>query len=335
MHEGHKATRAASCRRGRRQGRGLHFAVGAAAFMAGLAGSATLGVRRQHRSPRWDRPESWPGSSASASRPVCHTELPFSARCRDRSTVQLDVALRPRDPAALARFASAVSTPGSPEYPPVSPPRRLRGEPSEPRRRPCVRRPRRCAGSVCTSARSPATVSLIKASATVATAERAFATTLVRYRLASGALVYANLSAPRIPSGSRRRHPGGRRHERPGALLPGGSLAPRSAHGRACAVLSGAAPERAHHSPARAAAAAAAVTGGYTADQLASAYGFSDLYAAGDLGAGETIAIFELEPFSESDVHTYEECYFPDPGRRHGVGAAHPLCRRREQRGPE
>ena len=28
-------------------------------------------------------------------------------------------------------------------------------------------------------------------------------------------------------------------------------------------------------------------------------------------GAGETIAIFELEPFNESDVQAYDECYFP------------------------
>ena len=34
---------------------------------------------------------------------------------------------------------------------------------------------------------------------------------------------------------------------------------------------------------------------GYTADDLASTYGFSGLYGQDDLGAGETIGLFELE----------------------------------------
>ena len=63
--------------------------------------------------------------------------------------------------------------------------------------------------------------------------------------------------------------------------------------------------------PCQAATSAASVVGAHTADELASAYGFAGLYAAGDFGAGETIAIFELEPFSESDVQAYDECYFP------------------------
>ena len=47
----------------------------------------------------------------------------------------------------------------------------------------------------------------------------------------------------------------------------------------------------------------------YTADQLASAYNFSSLYAAGDEGAGVTIAIFELEPILRSDIAAYQACY--------------------------
>jgi subtilase family serine protease len=64
--------------------------------------------------------------------------------------------------------------------------------------------------------------------------------------------------------------------------------------------------------PCAAATAVALASGAYTADQIASAYGFTGLYAAGDLGAGETIAIFELEPFNAPDVQAYDECYFPD-----------------------
>jgi kumamolisin len=47
----------------------------------------------------------------------------------------------------------------------------------------------------------------------------------------------------------------------------------------------------------------------YTADQIASAYRFSSLYGAGDEGAGQTIALFELEPNSPSDIAAYQACY--------------------------
>jgi len=47
----------------------------------------------------------------------------------------------------------------------------------------------------------------------------------------------------------------------------------------------------------------------YTADQLASAYRFSSLYAAGDEGAGQAIALVELEPNLASDISAYQSCY--------------------------
>lgn len=50
--------------------------------------------------------------------------------------------------------------------------------------------------------------------------------------------------------------------------------------------------------------------GGITDDQVASAYGFGNLYSHGDLGAGQTIAVYELEPFATSDIATFENCYF-------------------------
>ena len=52
----------------------------------------------------------------------------------------------------------------------------------------------------------------------------------------------------------------------------------------------------------------------YTPDQIARAYGFDGLYASGNLGAGQTVAIFELEPFLLSDVAAFDECFF---GRSH------------------
>ena len=61
--------------------------------------------------------------------------------------------------------------------------------------------------------------------------------------------------------------------------------------------------------PCAAARSAAASTGANTADEIASAYGLSGYYTAGDEGRGVTIAVYELEPFSASDVAAYQACY--------------------------
>ena len=50
-------------------------------------------------------------------------------------------------------------------------------------------------------------------------------------------------------------------------------------------------------------------SGGYTAAEIAAAYGLSGLYAAGDGGSGTTVGLFELEPYSASDVAGYQACY--------------------------
>jgi hypothetical protein len=50
-------------------------------------------------------------------------------------------------------------------------------------------------------------------------------------------------------------------------------------------------------------------TGAYTADQLAFTYGLGGLYGAGLIGTGETIGIYELEPYSPGDIVAYQACY--------------------------
>jgi subtilase family serine protease len=54
---------------------------------------------------------------------------------------------------------------------------------------------------------------------------------------------------------------------------------------------------------------AASSQGGYTSDQIASAYNYSSLYGARDTGAGETVALYELEPYDPRDVAAYQACY--------------------------
>lgn len=55
---------------------------------------------------------------------------------------------------------------------------------------------------------------------------------------------------------------------------------------------------------------AANIFGGLTDDQIAHAYGVDGLYKSGDLGAGQTVAIYELEPFSMTDLKKFDSCYF-------------------------
>ena len=133
----------------------------------------------------------------------------------------------------------------------------------------------------------------------------------MRYRLASGAVVYASSSAPRIPS-----YLAGRIQaiaglsDMPFSFPTGLTRRAFSRGTRAPSPLEARVTATGGPKPCAAAASAASAAGVYTADQLASAYGFSGLYAAGDLGAGETVAVFELEPFNEADVQAYDECYF-------------------------
>src|SRR6185437_3694598 len=61
--------------------------------------------------------------------------------------------------------------------------------------------------------------------------------------------------------------------------------------------------------PCAGASAAAPGQQAYTADEIASAYGFPGLYRAGDSGAGVTVAVYELEPDDPSDIAAYQSCY--------------------------
>ena len=118
----------------------------------------------------------------------------------------------------------------------------------------------------------------------------------------------------RAPSGCRRTSPGpvsgGRRPQhlaRPAPLglappsLGGGTPRQRRAGVRTPRGLAGGVPGR---------PAPPQKFGGLTDDQIANAYGAFGLYGAGDLGAGQHIAIYELEPFAKSDVKTFDKCYF-------------------------
>jgi hypothetical protein len=219
--------------------------------------------------------------------------------------LRVTVALRPRDPAALAAYARAVSTPGSAGY-------RRYLTPAQFGQRfgattgaiDAVRRSLRVQGL------RPGSVSRgslsISVTATAAQLERAFSVSLMRMALPGRRMAIRASAAPALPAslaGAVQSVVGLNSIAAPRPLLvrahPGSGRAPLA---RSHVVTGG--PQ-----PCGAASAAAPGQDAYTADQIASAYGFSGLYGAGDNGAGVTVAVYELEPDDPADIAAYQSCY--------------------------
>jgi len=234
--------------------------------------------------------------------------------------MRITVALKPRNARALDAYARGVSNPASTLYRQYLTPREF------------VSRFAPTAATVASVDHSlrahgliPARISAnglsISIEATGPAVEHAFSLSLARFRLSDGADVILNTSAPAVdrriasavqsviglsglqhwtsplkrlaPSGSSRAHRNGST-----ALSASGPTARIMRH----IVTNG--PQ-----PCRSASATAPGQSAYTADQIASAYGFSGLYKAGDQGAGQTIAVYELESNSSSDIAAYQSCY--------------------------
>jgi hypothetical protein len=142
---------------------------------------------------------------------------------------------------------------------------------------------------------------------------RAFKTSFERVRLPSGRVAFTNTSAPELSSAA---------SPHVQAILGLNSLNPplstdlsRSRSLQRTSRTS----VRAHTSqsggpvnsciPEGTAPTGTPPSGYWTADEVAQAYGLAGYYATGDEGAGQTIALVELEPNLPSDVAEYEYCY--------------------------
>jgi subtilase family serine protease len=209
--------------------------------------------------------------------------------------VALTVALTPSDPAGLAAYAEAVSTPGSPVYHhdlTVAQFAQRFGATDEATDavRDALAGPGLTVGSRAADGLS------LPVAGTAAEAERAFSTGLARVTLAGGRSAYADTTAPTLPPAAA------------GAVQAVAGL--DSLPVAAPAGLQAAAPDpRATASGAPSACPAAQRTGAHTAQTIAAAYGLDGLWAQGDVGAGTTVGLFELEPYAASDVAAYQSCY--------------------------
>jgi hypothetical protein len=235
--------------------------------------------------------------------------------------LDLTVVLKPRDEAGLTSFVEAVSSPGSPSYGHYLAP----GEfgpafGATPHTIAAVTAALRSAGLRPGAASSDGLTIPVSGRAAVVAA--ALHVDFARYSLPGGRGGFANTSAPELPAdvaGAVRDVVGLQTLSRPQALglttatrasgspavVPG--LAPGASTTPAAAPQT--LPDAIGPTPCAAASGEAAVQRAYTIDQLAEGYDLDPFYGAGDLGAGTTIGIYELEPDLPSDIAAFGSCF--------------------------
>jgi len=151
--------------------------------------------------------------------------------------------------------------------------------------------------------------------ASARTVEAVFDTSLVRYRGTSGSTGFANTRAPAVPGAIANDISaivGLDTLSRMSRLAVRGSTATSATENAHREIARTGAP-----SPTSGCSSAIASSSGsnaaYSINQVASAYGFDDLYNAADLGSGATVALIEFAPFVSSDVSSFEQCFSTPP----------------------
>ncbi|HET9075255.1 MAG TPA: S53 family peptidase [Solirubrobacteraceae bacterium] len=236
---------------------------------------------------------------------------PLSAVPADQ-VLRIALALKPRDAAALAAYASAVSDPGSPLYRHYLRPGafavRFGAAPAT------VARLRRTLSAAGLSAGALSANHLsLDVVAPTGRLETALHTELARV-LVDHRAALVNTQAPALPVGiaSAVQAVVGldglatMRSQRVPARIRRRPLTPRAA-AATTHVRSRQVPQACS-----AASSAAARQGADTATQIASAYRFSGLFTSGDEGAGVNVGVYELEPDAPGDIAAYQACYGTD-----------------------
>jgi subtilase family serine protease len=229
------------------------------------------------------------------------------------ATTQLHVTvtLQSQDPAGLAAFATEVSTPGSPLYRDyITPAEFAQRFGATPQAVQAVDSSLESHGLV------PGAVSAnslsIPVTAPAGSLSAAFATSFSRVALADGSSAIVNSQAPSLDSTIAPDVQGVL------GLSTVSQEKPLLVQAHDATALAPA--ERAHIAtggpqPCAPAADTGQQDGGFTADQIAAAYGLSGLYQSGgtnstpDEGAGQTVAILELESYDPNDIAAFERCY--------------------------
>jgi subtilase family serine protease len=272
-------------------------AIAAIAASAGLAGAASLAAGPAAAAP------------ASTARVGSLVLLPQGVRAlgalSSSTEISVDVVLQPRDPAALTAFANAVSTPGSPLFRDYLPKGAFAG-----RFGPTAAAISAVEASLRSEGLRPGAITsnhlIIPVTATAGQFAKAFSTSFERYNV-GGRIAYANTRAPLFSASIARYLIGVVGLDNIYQAQHQSLLAPVHAAAESAPVRLG--KDASGPQACSQAALTADVYGAYTANELATAYGFTSLYSAGDLGAGQTIALFELEKNKPSDIAAYQTCY--------------------------
>ena len=218
--------------------------------------------------------------------------------------LRLTIALQPKSSSALTAFATAVSTPGTPQYGrylTVGQFAQRFGASSS--QIAAVTKSMRAAGLSVGAA--TANHLSIPVTGTAAQVQKAFSVTESQVRLPGGRLAFANDRAPMLSAGIAHVIQGVIGLDNLSVPHPQGLSRSHALRlGRARPHIPTGGPQ-----PCGPATTAAANSGGYTADLVATAYQFSPLYAAGNLGQGQTVAVFEQQPYDPTDIGQYQGCY--------------------------
>jgi hypothetical protein len=255
-----------------------------------------------HASPRPQAVQAAPAIPAGA-RPVGVT--------RPDAKITGDVVLKPRSSAAVTKFIAQVTDRNSPLFHHYLPAGAFANKfgPAKATISRAVAALKASGLSVTSVARDGL---LIHFSGTSKAIANAFHTKLENYRLKSGFVGRATTSAVRLPgtiAGSVAAVTGLNDLVR---LQPEGIVrAPAKDRGKIRPAKTASFSHPAGSPVACKAATSAAVGfGGLTDDQIAHAYGATGLYGSGDLGQGQHIALYELEPFARSDVKAFDTCFY-------------------------
>jgi subtilase family serine protease len=155
---------------------------------------------------------------------------------------------------------------------------------------------------------------VVLATGSPATVERAFGTKLARYRLPDGREGFASSTAPLLPAGVAKHVSAIVGLDSLGPLQPTGLVRATKRTATSTALQ----PHAATAGPVPSAACAAQINAAaprypgsvlYNTSDLAHAYGFDNLYGAGNLGQGTTVALIEFAPFVTSDIQTFQGCF--------------------------
>ncbi len=236
-----------------------------------------------------------------------------------------EIALSPRDAAGLASYADAVSTPGSRQYHHYLPAGAFAAlfgpAPSTVREAIAVLRSAGLrVGEVSGNGL------LVAFSGSAGRVAAAFHSHLERYELASGRLAIANDSPLRLPASFA---PFVQAVIGLDTLTtPGSALAVRNDSVRNAGRVTGSSVTDASTAPkaCQAATSDANNRSGFTDAQIATAYGLDGLYGTDDSGAGQTIAIYELEPFRTKDISAFDTCYFGAPAAAKMLARVHTVA---------